>query len=143
MAGPTGTAEMTGTGTGRPMMQPVCAPNVRALTVLNAVGLERIAQNAKWGVQHHRTEPPISPRTAGSVISTGTSAKTRPKTARLPGATLFQEEISKALAETDPVKLRAELIQAAAVLAAWIEDIDFRRSGMAYITDEHGESARA
>jgi hypothetical protein len=38
------------------------------------------------------------------------------------------EEVFEALVEDDPVKLRAELVQAAAVLVAWIEAID-RRAG--------------
>ena len=38
------------------------------------------------------------------------------------------EEVCEAFAETDPAKLRTELIQAAAVLTAWVEAID-RRAG--------------
>ena len=36
------------------------------------------------------------------------------------------EEACEVLAETDPVKLKAELIQLAAVCAKWIDDIDSR-----------------
>ncbi|WP_431881716.1 hypothetical protein [Micromonospora chalcea] len=36
------------------------------------------------------------------------------------------EEVSEAFAETDIVKLRGELVQVMAVLAAWVEDIDYR-----------------
>lgn len=39
---------------------------------------------------------------------------------------IFLEEAFEALAETDPAKLREELIQALAVGVAWIEDIDSR-----------------
>jgi hypothetical protein len=36
------------------------------------------------------------------------------------------EETYEAFAETDPVLLRAELVQAAAMLVRWIRDIDLR-----------------
>jgi hypothetical protein len=39
---------------------------------------------------------------------------------------IFLEEAFEAAAEADPVKLRAELVQVAAVCAAWISDIDRR-----------------
>ena len=38
--------------------------------------------------------------------------------------TIFREEVYEALSEIDPVKMRAELIQAAAVAVAMIEHID-------------------
>jgi hypothetical protein len=38
--------------------------------------------------------------------------------------TVLTEEFLEAAAETDPVKLRAELIQVAAVAAAWVQDLD-------------------
>ncbi|MFE5675083.1 hypothetical protein ACFQ7B_07665 [Streptomyces erythrochromogenes] len=41
-------------------------------------------------------------------------------------AAVLQEEVYEALAETDPAKLRAELIQVAAVCAAWVSDLDRR-----------------
>lgn len=43
-------------------------------------------------------------------------------------AHVFEEETTEVLAETDPVKLRAELVQVAAVAVKWIEEID-RREG--------------
>ncbi|MFF1417610.1 hypothetical protein [Streptomyces sp. NPDC058280] len=41
---------------------------------------------------------------------------------------VFYEEVMEALAETDPVKLRGELIQTIAVGVKWVEAID-RREG--------------
>lgn len=41
---------------------------------------------------------------------------------------VFMEEVYEALAESDPVKLRAELVQAVAVGVKWVEAID-RREG--------------
>jgi len=43
---------------------------------------------------------------------------------------ILLEEVWEALAETDPVKLRAELIQVAAVAVAWVEDIDSRHEAL-------------
>lgn len=43
-------------------------------------------------------------------------------------ALVLLEEVYEALAESDPARLRAELIQVAAVCAAWVSDID-RRPG--------------
>jgi len=39
---------------------------------------------------------------------------------------ILLEEVYEALAESDPAKLRAELVQVAAVAVAWIEAIDRR-----------------
>lgn len=39
---------------------------------------------------------------------------------------ILQEEVAEALAEADPVRLRAELIQVAAVAIKWIEALDRR-----------------
>jgi hypothetical protein len=39
------------------------------------------------------------------------------------------EEVFEAMAESDLVKLRAELVQTSAVCVAWIEDIDSRPAG--------------
>lgn len=41
-------------------------------------------------------------------------------------ADILDEEVAEAKAERDPVRLRAELLQVAAVCAAWIWDIDQR-----------------
>lgn len=39
---------------------------------------------------------------------------------------VLREEVYEAFAEVDPAKLRAELVQVAAVAARWVEDIDRR-----------------
>lgn len=41
-------------------------------------------------------------------------------------ATVLVEEVTEALAESDPAKLRAELVQVAAVASRWIAAIDTR-----------------
>ena len=42
-------------------------------------------------------------------------------------AQVLAEEFCEALAEQDPIKLRAELVQVAAVAVKWIEAVDARR----------------
>lgn len=44
---------------------------------------------------------------------------------------VLAEEVAEANAERDPVKLRAELLQVAAVAVAWIQAIDRRTQGSA------------
>lgn len=41
---------------------------------------------------------------------------------------ILLEEVFEALTETDPGKLREELIQSAAVIVRWVEDIDSREA---------------
>ncbi|MFF0295572.1 hypothetical protein ACFYST_06175 [Kitasatospora sp. NPDC004614] len=43
---------------------------------------------------------------------------------RLDWTGILLEEVYEAVAEADPAKLRAELIQVAAVCAAWVHDLD-------------------
>jgi hypothetical protein len=47
-------------------------------------------------------------------------------TGRLTWRHILREEVFEAFAETDPHKLRAELVQVAAVAAKWIESLDRR-----------------
>lgn len=42
---------------------------------------------------------------------------------------VLDEEVAEAFAESDPARLRAELVQVSAVCAAWIADIDSRSGG--------------
>ncbi|MEU4216216.1 hypothetical protein [Actinoplanes sp. NPDC026623] len=48
------------------------------------------------------------------------------------------EEVAEAFAETAPAALRAELVQVAAVAAAWIEAIDRRRAYR--VPGDHGDT---
>lgn len=49
---------------------------------------------------------------------------------RLTFCHILEEEACEALAEEDPVKLRAELVQVAAVAAKWVRAIDRRRGSL-------------
>ncbi|WP_424863078.1 hypothetical protein [Streptomyces sp. MMS24-I29] len=92
---------------------------------------ERQAQLAKFGDQHHPDG--TGPRTAswGALVHSddaAAEARTRCQLAadrgELSWRHVLNEEVAEAFAECDPGQLRAELIQVAAVCAAWISDID-------------------
>lgn len=101
----------------------------RAITrVLEDVRAERYAQDAKWGQQNH-------PDGTGPTIPTlnrADYARRECDYAHQHGVGtwrhILEEEHAEALAERDPEKLRAELIQVAAVAVAWVEAIDRRAS---------------
>ncbi|MFE2164838.1 NUDIX hydrolase [Streptomyces sp. NPDC059447] len=105
---------------------------------VTAVDVERQRQLAKFGDQRH-------PDMAGDCtvqcdarlmfdewaeqyrqINNG-AIDARDPDRRLDWTGILLEEVYEALAETDTAKLRAELVQVAAVCAAWISDIDRRQ----------------
>lgn len=90
---------------------------------LDAIVRERQAQDEKWGVQNHPNGTGI------------TGDRERADSARHVCEVMFRngmgswrdilhEEVQEAFAEHDPVKLREELIQVAAVALAWVENMD-------------------
>jgi hypothetical protein len=96
--------------------------------VLAQIADERDRQNAKWGEQNH-------PDGTDQLGATGHErarlvkrlVDESAKLGRLTWALILAEEVAEAECESDPVKLREELIQVAAVTVAWIEAIDRRR----------------
>lgn len=98
-----------------------------------AVDTERQQQLAKFGDQRHPDG--TGPHTAswGALIhadTAATEARQRCQQAAARGDLTWRhvlnEEVAEAFAESDPERLRAELVQVAAVCAAWISDIDRR-----------------
>ena len=95
---------------------------------------ERARQDAKWGNQDHRRD-----RISASELDVYATERDwcRNECDRHEvedkangGASwtdILLEETFEALAESDPVKLRAELVQVAAVAVSWIESIDRRK----------------
>ncbi len=95
-------------------------------TVLYDIALERERQIAKWGKQHH-------PDGTGDqkYHAYADNAKKQCALAVIAGnltwRAIMDEELLESYAETpNSAEQRQELIQAAAVLVAWIEDIDSR-----------------
>ena len=99
-------------------------------TVLGEVAAERSAQNAKWGEQNHpdghgRNLYPWYPSASGARARCDQYAAEGSVT----WADIFAEEVCEANEEgDDPTRLRAELIQVAAVAVAWVECIDRREA---------------
>lgn len=106
---------------------------------------ERQAQLQKWGVQRH----PDGTGERYRLLADRYRADCQLAAAN-GGPTwrhILAEEVFEAFAETDTAKLRTELVQSAAVIAAWIEDIDNRESavaqqiawGLDYMRERYGE----
>jgi len=104
-------------------------PGVKAFA--EAVDTERARQLAKFGDQHHPngTGPngqllgtPM-PSVLAAIRSSVDDANERGEATWI--GILF-EEVFEAAVEQDREKLRAELLQVAAVCAAWISDLDRR-----------------
>jgi hypothetical protein len=98
-----------------------------ATVVVNEILIERERQDAKWGEQNH------ADGTGGAVHRHLASqyrdeCDTTHRAGEGTWRTILLEEVHEALAESDPAKLRAELIQVAAVAANWVECIDRRTS---------------
>jgi protein involved in temperature-dependent protein secretion len=98
-------------------------PGLRAFA--EEIDAERQRQLTKWGDQHH----PDGTALAGDGWAADHARRVCQQAAA--GGTLawrhiLREEAAEALAESDTAKLRAELIQVAAVCAAWVADIDQR-----------------
>lgn len=94
--------------------------------VLDEVYDERQQQDQRWGEQNH-------PDRQGGVWDHAVRADwwkrenaLRVKTDEIAWDGILLEEVYEALSETDPLLLRAELVQVAAVAAAWAEAIDRR-----------------
>ncbi|WP_326768610.1 hypothetical protein OG978_32465 [Streptomyces sp. NBC_01591] len=98
---------------------------------------ERQAQLKKFGDQHH---PDMSGDASAQCEAREMFAEwadnykaindgeldPRDTDRRLDWTGILLEEVYEALAESDPAQLRAELLQVAAVCAAWVSDIDRR-----------------
>lgn len=93
--------------------------------ITNEIILERRAQDEKWGEQNHPdgTGGEYNKWLAqGCIDATNEAAEDGSITWKH----ILREEYAEAMAESDPVRLREELIQVAAVAAAWVEAIDRR-----------------
>lgn len=90
--------------------------------VLAEIAAERERQDAKWGEQNHHDGTGPGYKTAAD------SARAECDQAAALGLVTYRhiltEEVQEAFAETDPARLRAELVQVAAVAVAWIQKLD-------------------
>lgn len=100
------------------------AQSKRILVVLHEVFGERRNQLAKWGEQSHPDG--TSAEFAADAIAARKLCEAAAALDRLTWLHILLEEVAEAAAETEWPELRAELVQVAAVAAAWIEDGDRR-----------------
>jgi hypothetical protein len=106
----------------------MAAVNFDTLGVLNEIEEERAQQDAKWGEQNHpdgtgRGKVYLPTPTYERLLQ---DARSQNDSDRCTFESILREEFCEAVLESDPAKLRAELVQAAAVAVAWIEAIDRR-----------------
>lgn len=101
-------------------------------SVLHEVLEERQAQDAKWGEQNHPdgTGPDVGDDGIDLRRAAADQHREHCQRAAALGlvswADILEEEVAEALAESDPAKLRTELVQVAAVAVAWVEALDRR-----------------
>ena len=99
---------------------------VQQLGVLPEIAAERERQDEKWGEQNHPDG------TGPGYAIDAKRARHRCNLAAALGLVsyrdILEEEMYEAFAESDPDKLRHELVQVAAVAVAWIEKLDRERS---------------
>ncbi|WP_306366987.1 hypothetical protein [Nocardiopsis sp. CC223A] len=109
-------------GEGAPGQRPRAAVPAEFTAALDA---ERERQLAKWGDQRHAdgTGLPGDREAADAARDRcGAEAAAGDPSWR----SILAEEVAEAFAESDPHRLRTELVQAAAVIAAWVHDLDRR-----------------
>lgn len=92
-------------------------------TVLIDIADERVAQVAKWGVQSWPTGTGGAHYEAARDASQAHTDEAAQR-GDVTWTDILLEEVFEALAEADPVKLREELVQVAAVAVSIVEDID-------------------
>ena len=86
---------------------------------------ERVQQDATWGEQNHADG-------TGRECDKVSADRQREACERAfregwgSWSSILREEVAEAFAESDPDRLRAELVQVAAVAVAWVEAIDRR-----------------
>lgn len=88
---------------------------------------ERQRQLRQWGAQPLPDGTGYQHQIKYLVVVRG-MVKDAEEAGQLTHALVLAEEVYEVYAETDPVKLKEELIQVAAVCAKWIADIDARGS---------------
>jgi hypothetical protein len=91
------------------------------------VDAERQRQLAKFGEQRHPDGTGLHPERQKRLADEARALCERAdRNGFLAWSHIFWEEVREAMAEEDPAALRTELVQVAAVCAAWIADLDQR-----------------
>lgn len=94
-------------------------------SVMAEVARERQAQDVKWGEQNHPDGTGQYPEVIEADVAR-MATENAADGGYLDWLHILREEVAEAFAETDPVRLRGELLRVAAVAVAWVEAIDRR-----------------
>jgi hypothetical protein len=89
--------------------------------------MERDRQDIQWGQQDH-PDGTGDPALATYLLLARERIARAVQDGELNWMLILNEEFAEACVETDPDKLRIELIQVAAVAVAWVEAIERRRT---------------
>lgn len=103
--------------------------NEHTQSVLRAVAEERARQDAKWSDQFWLADGTGADTWRSEADDARAACKARVLNGTATWLDVLREEVYEAFAETDPLRLRTELIQVAAVAVAWIEALDRRQRG--------------
>lgn len=98
--------------------------------VLADITTERESQHALWGVQNHMPDG-TGPQWTSLADAARHECERAGETGRLSWRHVLVEEVTEALAEDEPTRLRRELVQVAAVAVQWIQAIDHRNAPVA------------
>jgi hypothetical protein len=96
------------------------------MDVFDEVRAERERQDAKWGEQNHPDGTSDNPMNREIAAISKQDCDEAFADDRGTWSHILDEEVAEAFAESDPQKLRTELLQVAAVAVAWVEAIDRR-----------------
>ncbi len=100
--------------------------NERTLDALALVRAERARQDAKWGGGRDSPDGTGTPTQVDRARQARDACDLAAREHRKTWRHILVEEVSEALAEKSETRLRAELVQVAAVATAWVEAIDAR-----------------
>lgn len=92
--------------------------------IFDDIVMERHRQISKWGLFQNHPHGTGLNYFIGAATETKRINSQKAQQGILTWVDILEEECLEAFAETDPVLLRAELIQCAAVIFAWIEQLD-------------------
>lgn len=105
--------------------EPAEAPADSLTLLLQEVRAERARQDQKWGEQNHPDGTGQYPETIDADVAR-MACQNAAEGGYLDWMHILREEVAEAFAESDPARLRAELVQVVSVGVAWIQAIDRR-----------------
>ncbi|WP_097982895.1 hypothetical protein [Streptomyces sp. f150] len=106
-------------------MYPTLFSNPGVKDFAEAIDAERTRQLAKFGEQHHPDGTGDKHQRQLADLAR-IECQAQFAAGRGTWADVLFEEVREAIAESDPTRLRTELVQVAAVCAAWVHDLDSR-----------------